>query len=224
MKRGGRPTRIAGMVLVLLTSGLVRAAGDGHRELVCRWLGAATNLVSWEATVEQTRQLKTLTQPLVTAGRVWYAAPDSFRWQLGEPAQSIVLREGPDMLVLSPRLKRAEHLDLSKTGGVVGEWVGLLEAGFPRDLAGFERRFEVLGVATNAGMVRLELRPRDPGARRVLPSLGVELEAVNLELRATEMVFADGSRLRNVFQRVATNQALAPGLFRTNLDSSWKIR
>src|SRR5262245_38297422 len=57
-------------------------AGEAN-PLLESWLSAQTNLHTWSAEVTQTRTLKTLTQPLTAKGQVWFAAPNRFRWQIG---------------------------------------------------------------------------------------------------------------------------------------------
>src|SRR5437016_3705983 len=68
------------------------ATGAASPELnpqVASWLAAQTNVQSWSANFVQTRSLKSLTQPLTATGHVWFAAPSRFRWELGNPAQTI---------------------------------------------------------------------------------------------------------------------------------------
>ena len=60
------------------------------------WFAAQKDLHSWSADFVQTRILKTLTQPLTAVGRLWFAEPNDFRWELGRPAQTIALRNGVD--------------------------------------------------------------------------------------------------------------------------------
>jgi outer membrane lipoprotein-sorting protein len=200
-------------------------AGPAEEAWVSRWLASATNLVTWQAGVTQTRHLKALTQPLVSTGKVWFAAPNSFRWELGDPPQSIALRSGDSLTVLTPRLKRAERVSLgSAAGAPVNDMLALLDAGFPRDPEAFAKRFEVTGVSTNAGVVRLDLMPREASARRMMPALAVELDPAGGGLKATDLTFVDGSRLRNEFSAVVTNTPMSPELFRTNLDAGWKVR
>lgn len=212
-------------IVVGLVAGFAGLASAGPAEdaLLSRWMGVATNLTTWEATVVQTRHLKALTQPLVATGHVWFATPVSFRWELGQPAQSIALRSSNELVVLSPRLRRAERHALGEgAAGPVHDLMVLLDAGFPRDVDGFRRRFEVLGVGTNAGLVSLQLRPRDAAARRMMPALGIELDPQSMQVRATELTFADGSRLRNAFSEVVANGVIPESTFHTNLDSGWK--
>lgn len=199
-------------------------AGPVEEAWVARWLASATNLMTWQAHVTQTRHLKALTQPLVSTGKVWFAAPHSFRWELGNPPQSIALRSEDELTVLTPRLKRAERVALrSAAGAPVNDMMALLDAGFPRDPEAFAKRFEVMGVSTNAGIVRLELKPREASARRMMPALAVELDPMGGGLKATDLTFVDGSRLRNDFSAVVTNAPMSPELFRTNLDAGWKV-
>jgi outer membrane lipoprotein-sorting protein len=210
--------------LVLWGTGAGRCgAVEAHAAVVGSWLAAATNLVTWQAAFTQTRQLAALKQPLVSTGQVWFAAPDSFRWELGGAGQSIAMRSGTDLMVLSPRFKRAERYRLEPGApGPMQDALALLDTGFPRSQQDFARRFEVLGVETNGPVVVLRLRPRNPGARRMMPAMAVELDPAGWLLRGTELTFADGSRMRNAFTSVITNGPVSAELFRTNLDSSWK--
>src|SRR5258705_11010675 len=87
-------------------------------QLVNSWLDAQTDIQTWSADVVQTRNLKSLTTPLTARGRVWFAAPNRFRWEIGDPPQTIAVRKTEEMLVIYPRLKRAERfpLDLQNAG------------------------------------------------------------------------------------------------------------
>ncbi len=202
----------------------LRLAADGSHPVVDRWLSAMTNITTWRARVTQTRHLKALTRPLTAEGRVWFSAPDSFRWELGDPPQSIVLRAGDTLTLLSPKLRRAETMSMAQDSrGPAGDLTALLNAGFPRDAADFHKRFELVEAMTNGPTYTLRLRPQSSSARRMMPSIAIELESAGLQLQATEMTFADGSRLRNAFADVVTNAPLSSDLFHTNLDSSWKV-
>ena len=105
---------------------------------------------TWSADFVQTRALKTLTQPLVASGHISFAMPNDFRWELGQPAQTIALRHGDEMFVIYPRLKRAERYPLG--AGTPAEWrdtMSLLQAGFPHDRKEFEAQFQILSLDGN---------------------------------------------------------------------------
>src|SRR5256885_4233656 len=118
------------LALICLATERMRAANADS--VLAAWLNAQTNVQTWSASVIQTRTLKSLTQPLTATGHVWFAAPNRFRWELGAPPQTIALRQADQMLVVYPRLSRAEKYPL--TGDHTGPWrdtLALLEAGFP---------------------------------------------------------------------------------------------
>src|SRR6185295_11710688 len=111
------------------------------------WFASQTNLHTWSSDFTQTRALKTLTQPLVATGHLWFATPNRFRWEMGSPAQTIAVRNAEEMFVIYPRLKRAEKYPLG--GNTSKEWrdmLSLLDAGFPHDRTELDSRFNVLSI------------------------------------------------------------------------------
>ncbi|HKS37263.1 MAG TPA: outer membrane lipoprotein carrier protein LolA, partial [Verrucomicrobiae bacterium] len=164
------------------------------------WLNAQTNIQTWSAEVIQTRALKSLTQPLIAKGRVWFAAPNRFRWELGDPPQTIAVRQPDQMLVIYPRLKRAEKYSLA--GNQNTQWrdtLALLEAGFPRSQRELETKFRVVSQATANEAHEVTLQPKSASARRLMPQIKVAFSTNDFSLRATELQFADGSTMRNDF-------------------------
>lgn len=205
----------------VLASASTRAAGN---PVVDAWLGGQTNVSTWSADFVQTRRLPALARPLTAPGHVWFATPDRFRWELGEPVQSVAVRRGDALLVLSPRLKRAETLDLRAVArGPMRDAMALLDTGFPRDAAEFSRRFEVRSIGTTNACHELNLLPRDAGARRLLAGLTVTVATNGFALVATELRFADGTVLRNDFTNAAVNAAIAPGRFDTAVPEGYSV-
>jgi outer membrane lipoprotein-sorting protein len=208
----------------LITGGVPIARSADATPLLASWLAAQTNLQSWSAEVTQTRTLKTLARPLTAQGRVWFLAPNRFRWELGDPPQTLAVRQPEQMLVIYPRLKRAERFPLNTDQP--GPWkdaLALLEAGFPRSADELESRFKILGHGQTNGLWELVLEPRSSRARRLMPEIKLVITAVNGALQATELLFADGSRLRNEFSRAQINPPLAESLFAPAIDPEFKI-
>jgi len=223
---------IATLAVLVATAAHAAEAPIGEPAVLQEWLSHAATLKSWSANFTQTRHLQALAQPLTSPGRVWFQAPDRFRWELGQPAQSLVLRDGPDLWLLSPALHRAEFVSLTNAApGPLRDALALLDTGFPQDAATFRRQYKLLGVQTNAAVgpppseptYTFRLQPRAPGANRFLPEMNVIVTVASYQLAATELRFADGSRLRNDFTAAVQNPELTGGLFRTNLDAAWKI-
>lgn len=206
--------------LAMGATGSVRAA----EAPVAAWLNAQTNLQSWSASVKQIRSFKTLAQPLEESGRVWFEAPKRFRWEIGSPPKTIAVRESDQMLVIYPRLKRAERFSL--TGSQAGPWketLALLEAGFPRSQAELDARFRIVSQSRTNDLCEISLQPRAASARRMMPLLKVSFSAGDLMLRATELHFADGSFMRNVFSDGTVNPKLDPGLFQPKLEADIQV-
>ena len=210
------------LVCALAASSPARAAEPGPALL--SWLQAQTNLHTWSAEVLQTRSLKTLTQPLTATGRVWFAAPNQFRWELGTPAQTIAVRQPAQMLVIYPRLQRAERYPL--TGAEAGPWkdtLALLEAGFPRSRAELEARFRILSESASNDLHQVTLQPKAAGARRMMPQIMLAFWGNTFSLQSTELRFADGSTLRNEFLHPNLNPKLDETLFEPVLGPEIKI-
>ncbi len=216
-------TRLRGLLVVAMLAFTTARAADSS-PLLTNWLAAQTNLQTWSADVTQTRTLKTLTQPLVARGHLWFAAPNLFRWELGDPAQTIAVRQPGQMLVLYPRLKRAERYPLDPgTTGPLRDLLTLIEAGFPRTQAELEARFKVLAVTETGGVGELRLQPKSAAARKMMPELKIEFSVKDSQPRATELKFADGSTMRNDFTNAVLNAPLADALFKPQLPADFKV-
>ena len=203
---------LLGLLVAALMLASVRAADTNA--VLNAWLAAQTNLHTWTADFTQTRMLKTLTQPLVTTGRIWFATPNRFRWELGSPAQTIALRQADQMFVIYPRLKRAERYPLdAKTPGEWREALALLEAGFPRDRADLESRFHILSLTETNGSWQLALQPASAFARRMMSEIRVGLATNDFSLTSTELVIVDGSRMRTDFTNAMLNPVFSDTVF-----------
>src|SRR5881394_143888 len=95
----------------LLVVLIAPSAGYGaeSNSALSTWLNAQTNIHTWSADFVQTRRFKTLTQPLTESGKVWFAEPNRFRWELGHPPKTIAVRASEEMVLLYPLLKRVER-------------------------------------------------------------------------------------------------------------------
>src|SRR5438309_2676161 len=189
------------LFLFLVLFGVKLSAADSESAL-SKWLQSQTHIQTWSAEVIQTRALKSLTQPLTATGHVWFAAPNRFRWELGSPPQTIAVRRPDEMLVIYPKLKRAEKYPL--TAGQTGQWrdtLALLEAGLPHSQAELESRFRVLAEVTTNDLHEITLQPKSPSARRMMPQIRLAFSTQDFILRSTELQFADGSTMRNDFTR-----------------------
>jgi outer membrane lipoprotein-sorting protein len=188
------------------------------------WFAAQADVQTWSAALVQTRTLKALKDPLQATGRLWYAAPDQFRWQLGDPPQTIALRQSNEMLVVYPRLRRAERYALSESGRE--PWrdaLALLDAGFPSNRKAFDQRFRLLSLDHTSTVAVVTLEPRSATARRFMQAIRLTLQTNDFSMVANEVQFADGSLLRNDFTNTTLNAVLAPDVFQVPLPEGFKV-
>jgi outer membrane lipoprotein-sorting protein len=188
------------------------------------WLQAQTNLHSWSADCTQTRTLKSLTQPLTANGHVWFSAPNQFHWELGNPPQTIAVRNKSGLTVIYPRLKRVESYPLAGVRG--SPWhdaLAILEAGFPRSQQQLNAQFNLLNEQVTTNMLQLTLEPKSEGARRMMPQIRIALDMQTSTLLSTELEFADGSTMRNDFKNQAINPVIDPIFFSPEIPRDYKV-
>jgi len=188
-----------------------------------QWFAVQTNLQSWAGDFTQTRTLTVLNQPLVTRGQVW-VKPGEFRWELGQPVQTIVLRRPDQLLIIYPRLKRAEKYPLDAVPtGPMRDALALLDASLPRDRATMEKNFRLLSATETNSILQMTLQPRSDAARKFIGEVVIGFHTNDFTIAATEMKFADGSRLRNDFTNVVLNQTIEPKMFEANLPPDYSV-
>jgi outer membrane lipoprotein-sorting protein len=208
----------------LLAAGVMHVGASDASPLVTTWLNAQTNIQTWSADVVQTRNLKSLAKPLSKEGRVWFVAPNRFRWELGTPAETVAVRNATEMLVIYPRLKRAERFSLEQqSAGPFKDTLALLDAGFPRSRADLDQRFNIASQTVSNDLCTLVLQPKSPSARRMMPQLRIAFGTNDWTLRSTELKFADGSTMHNAFRNPKLNPPIAETLFNPPLERDIKV-
>jgi outer membrane lipoprotein-sorting protein len=213
----------------LVVFGLWTASSVGLRAadtnaFLATWLRAQGELKTWSADFTQTRTLKVLTEPLRTPGRLWFVAPDQFRWELGQPPQTIALRRPNELFVIYPKLKRAERYPMSAHGGEAWrDALALLDAGFPSGRAEFVARFRLVSLLETNGLATVRLEPRSASARKFMKEILLTLRTNDHALTANELRFADGSTLRNDFTNAVANAVIPPDRFDPALPADVKV-
>jgi outer membrane lipoprotein-sorting protein len=191
----------------------VAARAADTNALFENWLAVQTNMQSWTADFAQTRTLKVLNQPLVAPGKVWVRRGE-FRWELGQPPQTIVVRRPNELLISYPQLKLLEKYSLDGVPpGPVKDALSLLDASLPRDRASMEKQFHLIAATETNAVLQMTLQPNSASARKLVNQVGIAFRTNDFSIAATEMKFADGSILRNDFSNVVMNAPMADDLF-----------
>jgi outer membrane lipoprotein-sorting protein len=188
-----------------------------------KWFQVQTNLQNWAGDFTQTRTLTVLNQPLVSHGKVWVKRGE-FRWELSQPAQTIVLRTPEALLITYPRLKRAEKYPLGAVPtGPMKDALALLDASLPRDRATMEKSFRLVSAAVTNSILQMTLQPRSEAARKFIGEVVIGFHTNDFIIASTEMKFADGSKLHNDFTNVAINQPIDAKLFEAKLPADYTV-
>jgi outer membrane lipoprotein-sorting protein len=202
------------LLLFALHSASLVAAEPLDFAPVKKWIARQEDFRAVTADFVQSRALRALRSPLKSEGRLWFKAPESFRWELGQPAKTVVIRKGDFVYVIQPDKKRAERSPAGATDKQSGAAaLAMMEFPFARDFADFQKRFETLSIETDGARCRLAVLPRDPKARKFLSALKLDFSTTSGHLLAFELATRDGSSLRNEFSNVEVNPKIAPSVF-----------
>jgi outer membrane lipoprotein-sorting protein len=188
------------------------------------WLAAQSQLKTWTADFTQIRTIKTLKQPLRSEGKLIFAAPNSFRWQLGDPAQTIAIRNSNEMSVIYPKLKRAERYPLSGAGNE--PWrdaLALMDAGFPSSAEELNTRFKLLSLHFTNDTAQIRMEPRSAMAKKFMSEVQLVLRTNDFAMLANQLQFADGSTLRNDFTNAVKNPEVAADAFKADVPADYKV-
>lgn len=211
-------------VCLLLLSFSAVAADRSTNTFLSNWLAAQSSLKTWTADFTQTRTLKTLKQPLRSHGKLIFAAPNNFRWQLGEPAQTVAIRNSNEMFVIYPKLKRIERYPLTGAGNE--PWrdaLALMDAGFPSSREELDARFKLLSLQFTNDLALVTMEPRSSMARKFMSAVQLALRTNDYSMIANELRFADGSTLRNDFTNTVKNPAVPGDPFRADVPGDYAV-
>ena len=211
-------------LLILLSSVEADPGIDSSREFLNTWMDQQANIKTWSADVVQIRNLKSLVRPLKSRGQVWFLQPNRFRWQLGDPPRTIAVRKDDELLIIYPRLKQIERFAAGEDIDPAWKQVlALLEVGFPSDSDTFFARYELVRTTRLKKSWKFELRPAAEIARKLLDRVMVQISTRDFTLLATELVFPDGSTMKNEFIHRQLNPDLDEGLFDFQIEEGYTV-
>ncbi len=186
---------------------------------VREWIARQSGLKTLTADFVQTRSLRSLRGPLRTPGRLWFAAPDQFRWELGQPPATVVMPGTEGILVISPKKRSAERLPLETfDGGKGGQPLAMMRFPIARNYDDFRERFDIRGLRVENGICQLDLMPRDTRAREFLSSFTITFDTRTGHLISFQLTTRDGSSIQNEFSNVRTDVSVDSAIFTYDLE------
>ena len=154
-----------------------------------------------QADFREEKTIRLMNKPIVSAGKVWFQAPNKFRREVRGNSPSVAVSDGQQLWIHYPNFKSAEHYTLGKRSPVDA---GIAAVNTALNLENVENTFQISGRKIDNGY-ELELLPRSPSMKRIFQRFNLR---VNNELlvERTEMVQPNGDRLVTTY----SNQTRAP--------------
>ena len=178
------------------------------------WISKQAAISSLRADFIQTRRLPALRIPLKKSGTVWFGTEGRFRWQVGDPAELLVLKSPNDFLVIEPKKSLARRFSASSSAARAMQELPMPIA---ISLDEFQRRFEVVSLKEDGARMDLRLTPKDPRLAEGLKSLRILFDPASGAVSLFEMTFRDGSEVSTEFTRIERNPTLPAELFQHDL-------
>lgn len=204
-------------LLLSLSMGIIVAQSAApDRQIVERWLATNTDVQSLKIEFTQTRKIRSLKIPIRQSGTLWLDhRGNQFRWQTGNPAQTIVVSLGKNILIARTPLKRYEIRAAGAGDGAPG--MSALASGFPKNMPEFDAKYRILETRRVENTQRIVALPLGAGGRGI-SSFTFVVDATRFRLLGIEIDLEDGSAVNTLFTRVETNVAIPVDLFKPALD------
>lgn len=216
-----------GLAMIVFLAGGALFAAPPEKSLdlspLKKWIAAQKDVLSVSADFTQTRTLRTLRSPLTSKGRLWFKAPNWFRWELGDPPKTIIIGTPDGLTIIQPGKKRAERKPLAAPGSPGGsEALGMIRLPGGGSVEEFQRNVQVLALETAGSKCHLEMLPRDAASARRLSAIKWDFDTATGRWLSLEIVTREGSSILNEFSNVEINPKIGKGVFDFDL-AGYKI-
>lgn len=201
-------------LLIPLVSLLLLATTRADNGPLDAWLKRQATIISLDADFTQERKLPALKNPVTTKGRISFAKPDKFRWQLGEPVETLAVSDGEALTLIDTAAKTARRTGMNSPQAAR---FSLLSGKAFDSAENFQQAFEIIESRVVSGIHQYTLKPKDRKTRAQIPWVFLDIDPGKNELRAMEIELQDKSRLRTIFQNVKFNGKLDDSLFKPDL-------
>ena len=154
-----------------------------------------------QADFQEEKVIRLMNKPIVSAGKVWFQAPNKFRREVKGNSPSVAVSDGQQLWIYYPNFKSAEHYSLGKRSPVDAAIAAVNTA---LNLENVENTFQISGNKID-NVYELQLLPRSPSMKRVFQKFSMRLNQ-DLFVERTEMLQPNGDRLVTAY----SNQTRTP--------------
>ncbi|MBA3651170.1 MAG: outer membrane lipoprotein carrier protein LolA [Chthoniobacterales bacterium] len=178
--------------LLLASSGL-RAeplVPNDTRALLEKIRQKRANAPQVQADFAEEREVRLMSKPISSTGKVWFQKPDKFRREVQGNTPSVTVSDGQQLWIYYPKFKSAEHYSLGKRSPLDAGLAALTAA---LNLENVENSYHITAQKEPNGY-QLQLTPRNPSLKRLLQTFTIQMNA-DLQVERTEMVQPKGDRI-----------------------------
>jgi outer membrane lipoprotein carrier protein len=175
------------------------------------WLKRQTTVTSLDAAFTQERKIPALKNPTSTPGRLYFSKPDKFRYQLGNPMETLVISDGSNLTFVDVTKKVTRSTSVNSPQAARFSLLSGKAFSSPEQ---FYVAFEVIADTVTQGIHQYTLKAKDRKTQTQIPWVFLDIDISRNELRALELELQDKSRLRTIFQNPRFNSRLEDSLFK----------
>jgi outer membrane lipoprotein carrier protein len=198
----------------MLAAVSARAESPDEKKLIQTWLQRQHEIKSLSADFTQTRSLRSLQSPIRNKGHLWLVKPDLFRWQLGDPPKTVVVRKGGSVDLISPFKHQMRPLDPQEAQRQLGmQGAAMMDRPVAKDYADFISHFDILNVQSSNGRCEISILPKQDEARKFLERISLTFKVADGHLLAFGMRMRSGAAIENEFSEVEINQPIPRSVF-----------
>lgn len=159
-------------------------------KIMQEWAASQKGMADMEVAFQQTRTIPALKEPAKAKGTFWRFQDGSFRWELGEPAATILVHDLKEFRVRESAA--APWQVLEENDARYRMWARFLSGreASPEDLT---RHFLVKEAEDTPGVATVTLRPKAPFVRRYLRQLDLQISRKSKRLLQLRVIQGDGA-------------------------------
>jgi outer membrane lipoprotein carrier protein len=177
------------------------------------WLKHQTSVTSLDAAFTQERKIPALKNLTSTPGRLYFSKPDKFRYQLGNPMETLVISDGTNLTFVDVTNKVTRSTSVNSPQAARFSLLSGKAFSSPEQ---FYVAFEVIADSVTQGIHQYTLKAKDRKTQTQIPWVFLDIDISKNELRAIELELQDKSRLRTIFQNPRFNSKLEDSIFKAD--------
>lgn len=157
-----------------------------------------------EADFQEEKVIHLMKKPILSAGKVWFQAPNKFRREVKGNSPSVTVSDGQQLWIYYPNFKSAEHYSLGKHSPINAGITAITAA---LNLENVEATYHITAKKIDPPQAgyELQLLPRTPSMKRIFQKFELQIND-DLLVNRIEMLQPNGDRIITTY----SNQTRAP--------------